>query len=285
MTKRPLASIGLLALTSMACNASTMIGDVPPPDGSAPNLAAVGTMGHTCAPPQFAGDHPFTFPDGLEGVWTGYVQGGVLGLSSDAVELTLDHAADGASQIHVVYGTAAPPPPATVATDSYPPGNQQGVNTSLPVEGFSYLAHNVGWSAFGAQWRLQFMLDSAEPWAGWCHLQSSYLWQTNPTIYGCTPHANIYGPTDQNAPMPTECTGFDSSMHPLFTAPCAQLNMCAGGSICACDECGCDMPGITYTDVPTGPGSFDLLFDATSASGSSPNSTSGGSLVLMRAAN
>src|SRR5512144_1546068 len=104
MTNRLLTPIGLLALTSMACNASTMIGDVTPPDGSAPSIAAVGTMGHTCVPPQFPGDQPFTFPDGLEGVWTGYVQGGVIGLGSDAVKLTLDHAADGTSQIHVVYG-------------------------------------------------------------------------------------------------------------------------------------------------------------------------------------
>ena len=68
------------------------------------------------------GDQPFTFPTGVDGVWTGFVQGGTSGLNSDAIKLVLDQAADGTSQIHVIYGTGAPPPPATSATELYPPG-------------------------------------------------------------------------------------------------------------------------------------------------------------------
>src|SRR5262245_25585447 len=130
MTERTLTRVSLcgLALT-LGCDASTLVGQVP--DGSAPdvptpqaNFTPVGTSGSTCTPPQFPGAHPFRTPAGLAGVWSGFVQGGVIGLSSDAVKLTIDQASDGTNQIHVVYGTAPPPPPATVATDFYPPGYQ-----------------------------------------------------------------------------------------------------------------------------------------------------------------
>ena len=66
-----------------------------------------------------------------------------LGLNADAIKLTLDQAADGTNQIHVVYGSAAPPPPATVATEPYPPGWDHDAWSALKrlFEGFSYLGH------------------------------------------------------------------------------------------------------------------------------------------------
>ena len=269
MTSRFASLVGLLALTSVGCGASTMIGDVP--DASPPNLEAVGTTGHNCTPPQFAGDQPFTFPAGLEGVWTGYVQGGVIGLGSDAVQLTFDHAADGTSQIHLVYGTAPPPPPATVATDAYPPGDTSrgsNANSGVPIEGFPYRAHNVHWDAFGAECRLRFMINSPEPCASWCHLQSSYVSQAgDPTYYSCIPGTSGFGPADPNATDPTECVGYDAAMRPIVSIPCAQLYMCVNGA-CFCDACGCDEPGLTYAGVPTGPQAIDLLFDTDSATGS-----------------
>jgi hypothetical protein len=283
--------IGGLGLVAVGCNASTMIGDLSQDGGVPPNIVAVGTLGHTCEPPPFPGDHPFTFPAGLGGVWTGFVQGGVLGLSSDAVRLTMDEAADGTPQIHVVYGVAAPPPPATVATDYYPPG----MNPLLPpppfIEGYSYLAHNVNWEAFGEQWRLRFAIDESEPWAGWCHLQLSYIYQSStqtigsqgdPPFFQCIPQAPG-GYLNLNGSM--ECEGLDTAGNPIFTISCAQVNMCNGRSYCVCDTCGCDSLGISNGAVPTEAGAYDLLFDATSATGSGPNATTGGNLQLMRSAN
>jgi hypothetical protein len=274
MTIRIAIRVGLLGLglTSIACGAKTMIGDVS--DASAPNLQAVGTMGHTCRPPQFAGDQAFTFPAGVEGVWAGYTEQFGLGISSDAIRLTLDHAADGTSQIRVVYGTLPAPPPATSATDFYPSDASAG-NASLPIEGFAYLGHNVHWDAFGAQWRLRFMIDLAEPFAGWCRLQSSYA-ASGPGLvpYSCVPNTGGYVATD-----PNDCAITDGSGHPVATFPCSQVEMCTG-LICACDQCGCDMPGIDYDGIPSGPGpsSYDVLFDPAGAS------ASGGGIHLIPAA-
>jgi hypothetical protein len=58
---------------------------------------------------------------------------------------------------------------------------------------------------------------------------------------------------------------------------CAQFYLCAGAYTCGCDQCGCDQQGISYDGVPSGPGTYDILFDGTSASGSGVH--------LMRAAN
>src|SRR5262245_44593511 len=125
MSETRIIGIWLCGLTlAVACSTRTIIGEVPDgaaPDGAGgsnqPSLDPVGTMGHTCAPPQFPGDHPFDTPAGLEGVWTGYVEGGTLGVSADAIRVTLDPTTNGTGTIHVVYGVLAPPPPATSATE------------------------------------------------------------------------------------------------------------------------------------------------------------------------
>lgn len=286
MTEKLLTWMGLCGLAlSLGCNASTMIGQVP--DGSAPgndgqttttSFVPVGTSGHTCAPPQFPGDHPYDLPAGTEGAWTGYVEGGTLGLSSDAVGLTLDHAADGSSQIHIVYGVAAPPPPATSATEPYLiDTNTIGPSApSAPIEGFAYTAHNVDWQAFGQQWRLRFLIDNSEPWGSWCRLQSSYE-TTYPggVEYGCLPNTGGGGSVSGPGVAPT-CWLNDSAGNRGPSVSCAQFSLCLGNYVCGCDECGCDMQVVSYDGVPSGPGTYDILFDPTTASGSN--------LHLMRAA-
>jgi hypothetical protein len=265
MTNRKVVlGIGWLGLAAVGCGAKTMIGEVP--DGSDPNQASldpVGTMGHTCQAPQFAGDLPFDFPAGVAGVWTGYDETTALGVASDAIRLTLDHAADGTSQIHIVFGVAAPPPPATSATD-LPPGISPFGAAGL-VEGFSYQAHSVEWQAFGQQWRLRFMIDNAEPWGSWCRLQPSYATPDSAggVQYGCLP--NTGGGSMATADGGSTCYITDGSGHPAKTVPCAQFQLCNGGAFpCGCDACGCDMQ-VASLD---GPGVFDILFDAASATGS-----------------
>jgi hypothetical protein len=276
-------------LLAIGCDARTLIGQVP--DGSAPDGAAggsnqtsldpVGTSGHTCAPPQFAGDHPHDLPAGTEGVWTGYVEGVNVGISSDAIRLTLDHATDGTSQIHLALGVKAPPPPATSATESYPAGTVTGLGgaSGQIIEGFSYTAHNVDWQPFGQEWRLRFMINIAEPYASWCRLQSSYaINYGGGTDYSCVPGNGGGSMSDPNVEGGYLCYVADSSGRRLKDVSCAQLSMCAGNYLCGCDECGCDQQGILYDGVPTGGyGTYDLLFDGTSASGSGVH--------LMRAAN
>ena len=274
-------------LLAIGCDAQTLIGQVP--DGSAPDgpptgaggqqsFDPVGTMGHTCGPVQFAGDHAYDLPAGTEGVWTGYTESPQIGISSDAIRMTLDHATDGASQIHVALGVKAPPPPATSATDSYPPGTDTGFGgaSGQTIEGFSYTAHNVDWQPFGTQWRLRFIINRAEPYASWCRLQSSYAVNYGSgTDYSCVPGnggGSMTGPGLDGG----ICYTSDGSGQKKDVS-CAQFYLCAGAYTCGCDQCGCDQQGISYDGVPSGPGTYDILFDGTSASGSGVH--------LMRAAN
>jgi hypothetical protein len=274
-------------LLAIGCDARTLIGQVP--DGSAPDGAGgsnqpsfdpVGTSGHTCAPPVFAGDQAYDLPAGTEGVWTGYVDNvSDVSISSDSIRLTLDHATDGTSQIHLVLGVKAPPPAATSATDIYPPGANIGAGgaSGQMVEGFSYTAHNVNWQPFGQESRLRFMINIAEPYAGWCQLQSSYAVNYGGGAdYSCVPGNGGGTLTGVGADGGT-CYASDGSGH-MKAVSCAQLRMCAGNYLCGCDQCGCDQQGIAFGGVPSaGYGSYDILFDGTSASGNGVH--------LMRAAN
>jgi hypothetical protein len=290
MNAKTLAWMSLFGLlVAIGCDARTLIGQVP--DGSAPdeaggsnqaNLEPVGTSGHTCAPPQFPGDHPFELPAGVEGVWTGYVEASTLGISSDAIRLTLDHAADGTSQIHIVFGVKAPPPPATSATDPYPPGTNPGFGGApgSTIEGFSYTAHNVYWDAFGQEQRLRFLTNTAEPFASWCQLQSSYATPYPGGVeYGCLPNTSgaMSSPGANDAGQ--QCALIDSSGKPVKAVSCAQVDLCFGNYYCGCDSCGCDQQVIGYDGVPSGPGTYDILFDPTA------NTASGSGIHLMHAAN
>ena len=74
---------------------------------------------------------------------------------------------------HLRHGRA--PPPATSATELYPPGwEQMQVGLMSLFEGFPYLGHNVRWQQFGQQWRLTFQLVAYQGWESWCRLQTSY---------------------------------------------------------------------------------------------------------------
>jgi hypothetical protein len=270
------ALMGLLGLTSLACNARTAIGQVSDA-AAAQTLSPVGTSGHTCTPPPFSDDPPFTFPAGVEGVWTGFVDGGTPGIASDAIRLTLDHAADGTSQIHVAYGTAPPPAPVTSAT-ALPPGYPLFGLPYSPFEGFPYLAHNVDWQPFGQQWRLRFLTVTTEPVGPWCRLQSSYLVKqgTDQAHYTCTPNVNGYHGSVGGNPGTGSCFLVDSSGQQNQAISCAQIAICEVDKDCACDECGCDDASTRYDSGPWSR-TFDLLLDG--------NTATGGGIHLARAAN
>jgi hypothetical protein len=229
-------------------------------DVTAPDLGGANSGG-TCTPVVHPGDQPFTFPTGVAGVWTGFVQGGTSGLNSDAIKLVLDQAADGTSQIHVIYGTGAPPPPATSATELYPPGwEQMQVGLMSLFEGFPYLGHNVRWQQFGQQWRLTFQLVAYQGWESWCRLQTSYPVDQE-GHYNCIPGSGWHT-------SPDGCF-VDIAPGASVEFPCAQVQLC-DFSRCTCDACGC-------AESQYSGNGFDLLFDGDAASG--------GNVHLMRAAN
>lgn len=268
--KRKIATlITAVGLSSLACDVRTPIGAVQ--DGSTSNPGTGANSGTGAAPPQsdggpggsgggsctpgaFPGDAPFTFPPGVMATWTGYFQGGSP-LASDAIVLTLEQTASGENQIHAVFGTAAPPPPATSATDYYPPGasimTMQASNITL-IEGVSYLAHDVTWQGN----RLKFSLQTYQAWEGWCELQTSYALIDNPG-YNCVPGS---GGAVTNSGMPNEqCISEDAAGTKQTPVPCAQFFLCDFRH-CDCAACGC-VASVKFAD------SFDLTFDGDLATG------------------
>jgi hypothetical protein len=260
----------LLALASFGCEARTLIGEVP--DGSAPDGVTTTSpppgadAGGTCNP-VFAGDPTFAVPPELAGTWTGFIQGG-SSLPSDAIKLVLDRAADGSGQIHVIYGTAAPPPPATSATELYPAGlsTMQVILASL-FEGVPYAGHEVRFQPFGTQWRLTFSVAAYQGWESWCRLQTSY--PTDDGHYNCVPGSGVtfvYGGQPDPVCIALNVGGVPGGQ---LEVSCAQATLCDFNH-CTCDACGC-------AESSRATNSFDLLFDGDGASG--------GNVHLMRAAN
>jgi hypothetical protein len=239
------------ALSLLACDARTLIGMVPdagtnPPDGSQPSSdasapdAGPGTQGHTCTPVVFPGDARYTLPAGVAGTWTGYFQGGSPLPTSDVIKLSLQQASDGSGEIRVTFGTAAAPPPATSATDYYPPGTSTDPLTArFPglVEGASYLAHAVTWQGT----RLKFQLSEAQPWESWCALQTSYF-VVDRNEYNCAPG---FGGAVANEPGGPMCVAEDLQGRKQTPIPCGQFSPCSG-QYCTCDACGC-AGGVTNT--------------------------------------
>jgi hypothetical protein len=246
-----------LALSMLACDARTLIGMVP--DGAAPDAAqtntgdggmAAGDGGHTCTPVTFDNDAPYTLPAGVAGNWTGYFQGGSPLGNTDVVRFAIQQRADGTGEIHVTMGTAAPPPPATSATDYYPPG-VQGPLFGLPtiIEGFSYTAHAVTWQGL----RLKFLRPGAQPWESWCNLQTSY-YVASRGDYNCVPGS---GGSATYADAGSVCLSEDGTKQ--TQVPCPQFEMC-NGYTCACDSCGCSASNVVTGD-------FDVTFDGNLVTG------------------
>lgn len=246
------------ALSLLACDARTLIGMVPdasPPDsGSAPDSwptdsndgavtgnspdATDGFVGGftvdagkgTCTPVTWPGDTPAALPAGAAGNWTGYFQGSSPLGTSDAVKFSIRQRSDGSGEILVTMGTAVPPPPATSATDYYPPGLMMATPISSPwlIDGFTYLAHEVKWQGS----RLQMSIPLAQPWESWCALQPTYAVVDAPGRYNCIPGIN-----SRSSSM-FGCFAEDDQGRKETPISCAEMAMCSI-SYCTCDSCGC----------------------------------------------
>jgi hypothetical protein len=260
MTSKLVIGIGLFGLVSLGCNASTMVGELPP-DASSVTGSAIGAGGSgMCTPPRDPNDQVFTSPAAVAGTWTGYFQGSNLAVGADAIKLTIDQASDGSNQIHIVLGSTPPPPPATVATDPYPPGADLGPGRMAIdpqyLDGVDYPAHEVQWLGQ----RLKFMLAGWEAWDSWCLLQQSFkTTQNGVDYYRCAP-----GNGGGSRPGPDggqECTASIDPPGTTVPVDCDQLYACASGrSPCQCDTCGC-----SKSMNPTA--SFDITFDGDVATG------------------
>ncbi len=77
-----------LALTTLGCEARTFVGYFTAND---PN----GGYGGARPLPEVPPDPAFSFPDGVAGIWTGYLEGYALQSGSDVITLTLDQSAGG----------------------------------------------------------------------------------------------------------------------------------------------------------------------------------------------
>jgi hypothetical protein len=277
-TATGLGLLGLLGLTSIACGASTMIGDVDGSAGATASSLGAGGSG-TCAPQTDPNDRPFTPPPGVPGTWTGYFEGTMLAVGDDAIKLTIDQAGDGSNQIHIVFGSKPAPAPATSATDVYPPDAPAGFG--LPqqsyMRGFSYTGHEVQW--FGQ--RLKFGVNLDEAWDSWCKLQQSYWVQyadSDQRSYACVPGNGWNTQATDDGGM--QCLAYLGSQSLTVPVNCTQLSMCEGG-FCTCDECGCAAPVGAAQN-------FDITFDTDPATGTGyPANVGppGAALRLTRAAN
>jgi len=265
-----------LALVPVGCATRTQIGLVP--DGSAPDSPILpstdavardvppGEQGHTCAPVIIPGDGPYTLAPGVAGTWTGYFQGGSPVSTSDAIEFSLQTQTDGSGDIRVFIGTGAPLPPATSATDYYPPGMMPDPSFDVPrlVEGVSYRAHAVTWEGT----RLKFFLAQTEAWESWCALQTSYF-VNDSDRYNCIP--GFGGTIAEHADGGPMCSTSDVEGTRQTPVSCAQFSLCQSGQFCTCDSCGCAArsayPG-DPTALQTGnASSFDVTFEGDLATG------------------
>jgi len=280
MKSRFATVVGILGLASMACGVRTKIGDMP--DSGSPSYSTLGAGGSgTCAPLQDPNDRPFAPPAGASGTWTGYFESTSLAVGDDAIKLTIDQAADGSNQIHVVFGNKPAPAPATSATDRYPPDLSALIDPPSPgafdippiyfMPGFSYPTHEVQWIGQ----RLKFGVAIEEAWDSWCKLQKSYWVQqagSDQRSYSCIPGSGLGGGYDDDGGL--ECFAL-LYPEPNIQISCDQASLCSS-RYCQCDECGCSSPVVA-------PAHFDITFDGDVATGSGPQGNTGtASLRLMR---
>jgi hypothetical protein len=179
-------------------------------------------------------DASVTLPDGGStlGTYLGYFENYMFPSGSDAVLMKLALGSDGITVTGiVVLGSGTPPPPPTQPDVGYPTPTTGG--TSL-IEGY---AHTVLSGNLMAG-RLRLGIDTDEPWAEWCQIQTSYPQVVPSGGYSCIPAAcgTVSGSTcSYNACLANGMPG------PLVPIDCAQESLCGFG-LCTCTASGCSLP-------------------------------------------
>jgi len=184
--------------------------------------------------------------------WTGYIESYKFPSGSNAVKLTFATTATGEVSGAVVFGNAAPPPPATDPSVGYPPGQSSSAFGDSPsiylAEGFAYPIES-GTLTGG---RLQLHVDRGSLWSDWCALQKEQEGSGR-----CLP--NWGGGTSENG----DGTCFmESDQHVRITVDCGKHLLCWREPVCTCDPSGC------RARQNVGHMSFDIALAGTTANGS-----------------
>jgi hypothetical protein len=188
----------------------------------------------------------------LVGTWQGYVENAAA--PWDQLTLVINGASvDGGVCGTIVVGAGPAPVPATDPNVGYPPSYAAGSDYAPRiVSGFALTLQNG--TTDGA--RVRFSVRQAEPWRGWCELQSSY--DMGAQQCSCVPqYSSLTGSTSNSG----ICTLKEGS-HDL-TVNCGKAFLCQGPTAphCACNDTGCDAATDEEID-------FDLQFSGDTAEGS-----------------
>jgi hypothetical protein len=283
-----------VTLIALGCSGRAI--EVGPAGGSSGATGAGGSAGNTgdwspSTPSDCADQTPLpSWPDDsgcvaasdlpMTGTWHGYVEN--QGAPWDQLTLVIT----GASITGGVCGTLAigagpPPAPATDPNVGYPPGSETGTPaTELFLSGYPL---TISGTTDGT--RVVFSVIDAEPYRGWCKLQSSYYSRTNVTNGGSNGvGGGAAGGTGVAGSSPTApscgclpfwpdfsvtssvnglCTATDVTSPRKLVVDCGKLDLCFGGlPVCTCNASGCDAaPDRDRIN-------FDLRFSADGAIGS-----------------
>jgi hypothetical protein len=156
----------------------------------------------------------------ITGTWKGYVESALA--PWDKLVLVIQGAAEGGPVCGTLtIGSGDRPPPATDPNVGYPPGVLLSVSAILP--GFTYTLLN-GTLREG---RLRIGISAAEPWRGWCALQTPITDDANPGLYRCVRNWPAAG-----------CLQTNPATGEQVSVDCGKLALCMGMT-CVCDANSC----------------------------------------------
>jgi hypothetical protein len=222
-------------------------GGMPPQDGT-PAAGASGAGGTVTLGADAAVDTLGVL--GPVQSWSGWVENYQFPSGSDALKLSFAVDESGNVVGHITMGSGTPPAPATDPNVGYPPGFTLG--SMLPAwEGFPFTMLD-GRSTTN---RLRFTINTSEPWAGWCALQTPM-----DDTGMCLP--NWGGSMD---PSTNHCEMYSSDSPPkTITVDCGKMELCNHMMVCTCSATSC---WLNANGVGSGQ-TFDMAIAGDIASGS-----------------
>lgn len=192
------------------------------------------------------------------GTWEGYIQGTPIGDEPSSLRLNIVGANSRGLCGTVTVGTHTAPvtiPPATTATDVYPPGATISPNCrrgpAPPLDPILGLAYTIQDGKSDGQ-RATFAISYTEVYRSWCSLQTSYP-NDLLTGYACLPNTGGYVDSEGNCYIGNGSWQQESCMQFCLCAPTV--------NICACGPQGCTANPDTSDHL------FDLLFNGNQAMG------------------
>lgn len=183
----------------------------------------------------------------VDGVWEGYVEAYSFRSGSDAVRVEI-HSDGCTPSATITLGEGEPLPPAEDPDTGYPTSEQFGFGVVSWYEGQPYQAHSIEIS----KKRVQIGIESADVWADWCEMQTSYAMDDSGENFMCVPNYGSRSSSDGCALF-----GPDGEI-PI---DCGKLELCQFGP-CDCDEAGCQQGNVggSMLDVALDDGHLEGTF-------------------------